>query len=499
MLAGTVHLTRGDAAAAVSSARAATAVDGLLRVVRQEVTEPPFGELHTVVTQPGVLAGPSALSTDTLHFYAVPPIPRPASPPAAAPPPSAVGPVPASAAPSVDVHAGGAAISPAPALSVLGRLEEGADRTARNPVGAGSSFVLGVGAPKVGKSAVLTLVPAVLQFRLAVAGARPAVFFEHSFSEGLSSPAACMVQLLEDLHEFRIHYRLAAPGSTLADGHAARPFSAFQTLVPSISQQLANIGYGPLIILIDECGALLVNRGQTDEERTLFRQQRTAYLAAIKHVVWACRGAHVVCTGSGMVQFIDAMRSMGSGGFVMFDDAYILRMGDSLPPQLALQVAEDLATRAGIVIADAAAPDTVPKRVLAALAHPMLSVRTALIADILRRYRHQGEADLSVRECAMLTVLKMAQDMRNDTLPSLDGVDPLGLDTLRNLASDVDWMSGSPAPPSISGVAAPGGRAFSLSLQRFVSCITDRGLPGGRRELQRPYGHYVTMATGLGV
>ena len=32
----------------------------------------------------------------------------------------------------------------------------------------------------------------------------------------------------------------------------------------------------------------------------------------------------------------------------------------------------------------------------------------------------------------------------------------------------------------------------------MVTCLTDRGLPNGRRELQHPYGLYLRMATGLG-
>ena len=458
LLAGPLHATRGDAAAAVATARATTAEDGILRVVRQVVTDSPGGELLTVVTQPNVLVGDNMICSDTLFFYAVPPPPRTDLPSPPAPPPMG-GVTPASGASPPGPHEEGAAVSPAAAQSVIGRLERWADETMRSDVGSGSSFVLGVGAPKVGKSAFLSLVPCVLQLRRACAGARPAIFFEHLFAEG-ASPAECMRGLVSEFHYFQIQHDLAPPGSIVASGLLAEPFIAFQTLVPFVAQRLAEKGLGPLVVLLDECQAPLVNRGATDPERATFRQQRTAYMAALKHVIQVCKGAHFVCAGSGMVAFIDMLRSMPTGGFDMFANAYVVRMGDTLPQTVALQVAEDLVALARFEggFADA----TLPQRIVAALAHPMLSVRTALIADVLRRYRFMDPSaeERSLPACIEDCVSKMERDMRSDTLTSLDGVDSAGLDALRALADDVNWMCGSNAPPSFSGVSKPGGVSF---------------------------------------
>lgn len=61
-------------------------------------------------------------------------------------------------------------------------------------------------------------------------------------------------------------------------------------------------------------------------------------------------------------------------------------------------------------------------------------------------------------------------------------------------------MSGAAAraPTAVSGVGGGGAGAvmFPAPLLRLASAITDFGLPGGRRELQRPYGLYLAMTTG---
>lgn len=430
LLSGQLHLDHTAAGRAVAAARAATTHDGILRVVREAVVDDPYGELHTVVMQPGTL--PASVSGDTLFYYAVPsPLPR--LPLRQQPPPTALPPAPPALLLPVGPQSGvfpprdrERGLTPAAELSAVGRVERWADRMLDDVPGQGSSIMMGVGAPKVGKSTFMDLVPAIVQLRRASHGAPAAVFFQHTFTEGVA-PAACMVGLLEGLHEFQISFGLADRGTTLAAGHATRPFSAFQTLVPTIAGRLAAAGHGPFIVAIDECSAPLLPplRGAGDVERTAFRADRTAYLAALKSVVEACEGAHIVAVGSGMVGFLNALVSQGSHGFHMLGDAHIVRLGDSMPLTLARCVAEDLAHLAGFNDSE------LPDRVVAALSHPFLSLRTALIADIVRRYEGVTPLERRLDDSVAACVSKMESDMRSDVLAALDDAPTTAMEVLQ--------------------------------------------------------------------
>ena len=500
LLSGKLYDNSVAAARAVDTALAEAAVDGMLRVVREAVTEDPFGELHIIVTQRGVL--PTVRGRNRLYYYAVPspaaplPLRQQQLPNAGPPPPPLPPPMPSPVSGESPPRDPASILSAAAELSAVGRVERWADRMmVDEEPGQGSSILLGVGAPKVGKTTFLELVPAVVQLRRACHGVRPAVFFQHTFAEG-EAPARCMVGLLRDLHAFQVTYGLCATGSSLTDSDKQDPFIAFKTHVPIVARQLASKGFGPFIVIIDECAALLVPplRSAGEAARVQFRTDCIEYLGALKQILTACQGAHIVCAGSGMIAFLNALVSQGSHGFHMLGDAHIVRLGDSLPPRVAQRIAVELAALAGLADAD------LPGRIVTALEHPFLSPRIALIADILRRYEEVPLAERRFNDSVAGCVSKMESDMRSDMLASVDDMPTTAMDVLRGLAVDAGWMSGAAAraPASVSGVGGGGtdGVLYPAPLQRMVAAITDFGLPGGRRALQRPYAVYLAMTTG---